>query len=281
MLDIRATTGTPGAVLVNANLSTIALNDGSPVAGVPISDKARLILWGSNSLIANTIATTRLISQDLIDPINGEVMPLGTTSLQNQAYKFTNVPYRTGARTIGQGTNTAQTATSTGFTLDYYDPSTPNSGKVIGGSMGLERVSPNQIVIPQICAADTALTWTTTGLAPATQIPNGRYALLGAFASLMTEPHCVRFSHADFGAFKPGFPLVGQGNSAILGFQKGMKDYLATSQGVQFVALSEITNKPCIPTFSVSNAGTGLVIESLAGTATDTPTYSLVLAKIG
>ena len=276
MLDIRATTGTPGAVLVQANLNTIALNDGSPVAGVPISDKARLILWGSNSLIANTIGATRLISQDLIDPINGELMVLGTTSLQNQAYKFTNVPYKTGARTIGQGTNTAQTATSTGFTVDYYE-----GGGVIGGGMGLERVAPNQIVVPQICAADTALTWTTTGVAPATQIPNGKYALLGAFPSLMTEPHCVRFSHADFGAFKPGFPLVGQGNSAILGFQKGMKDYLHMSQGYQFVAFSEILNKPCIPTFNVSNAGTGLVIESLAGTATDTPTYNLLLAKIG
>ena len=276
MLDIRATTGTPGAVLVNANLATIALSDGSPVAGVPIRDTARLVLWGSNSLIANTVATTRLISQDLIDPINGELMVLGTTSLQNQAYKFTNVPYKTGARTIGQGTNTAQTATSTGFTVDYYE-----GGSVTGSGNGLERVLPNQIVVPQICAADTALTWTTTGLAPATQVPNGKYALLGAFPSLMTEPHCVRFAHADFGAFKPGYPLVGQANSAILGFQKSMKDYLATSQGYQFVAMSELLNKPCIPVFSVSNAGTGLVIESLAGTATDTPTYNLHLAKVG
>ena len=275
MLDVRATTGTPGAVLVLANLATIALNDGSPVAGVPVRDTARLVLWGSNSLIANTVANTKLISQDLIDPINGEEIRLGTTSLQNQAYKLTNVPYKTGARTISQGTNTAQTATSTGFTVDYYE------GGTIGGSQGVERVSPNQISVSQICAADTALTWTTTGLAPATQIPNGKYALLGSFASLMTEPHCVRFAHADFGAFKPGFPIVGMANSAILGFQKGMKDYLQASAGYQFVAFSELLNKPCIPVFSVSNAGTGLVIESLAGTATDTPTYTLVLAKVG
>ena len=276
MLDVRCSTGTPGAVLVNANLTTIALNDGSPVSGVPIRGDARLVLWGSNSLIANTVATTRLISQDLIDPINGEIMVLGTTSLQNQAYKFTNVPYRTGARIIGQGANTAQTATSTAFCVDYY-----KGGSVIGSGNGLERVLPNQLVVPQICAADTALTWTTTGFAPATQIPNGKYALLGAFPSLMTEPHVVRFSHADFGSFKPGYPLVGQANSAILGFQKGMKDYLATSQGYQFVAMSEMLNQPCIPVFNVSNAGTGLVIESLAGTATDTPTYNLHLAKVG
>ena len=276
MLDIRATTGTPGAVLVLANLATIALNDGSPVAGVPINDKARLVLWGSNSLIANTIANTKLISQDLIDPINGEEIRLGTTSLQNQAYKLTNVPYKSGARTISQGTNTAQTATSTGFTLDYYD-----GGSVIGSAMGFERVLPNQISVSQVCAADTALTWTTTGLAPSVQVPNGKYALLGAFTSLLTEPHCVRFSHADFGAFKPGFPIVGSANSDILGHQKGMKDYLQASAGYQFVALSELLNKPCIPVLSVSNAGTGLVIESLAGTATDTPTYTLVMAKVG
>jgi hypothetical protein len=274
MLDIRATTGTPGAVLVNANLATIALNDGSPVAGVPIRDTARLILWGSNSLIANTVATTRLISQDLIDPINGEEIRLGTTSLQNQAYKLTNVLYKSGARTISQGTNTAQTATSTGFTLDYYD------GGTIGSATGMERTLANQISISQICAADVALTWTSTGLAPATQIPNGRYALLGAIPSLMTEPHCVRFGHADFGAYTPGFPLVGTANSDILGHQKGMKDYIQSSMGYQFVALSEMLNKPCIPLFSVSNAGTGLVIQSLAGTATDTPTYTLVLAKV-
>jgi hypothetical protein len=159
--------------------------------------------------------------------------------------------------------------------MDFYD-----GGPVMGSGTGQERVMANQIAISQICAADVALTWTGTGFAPATQIPNGKYALFGAFPSLMTEPHVVRFSHADFGAYKPGFPLVGSANSAILGWQKGQKDYLQLSQGTQFIAMSELLNKPCIPVFSVSNAGTGLVIESLAGTATDTPTYTLMLAKV-
>jgi hypothetical protein len=276
MLDIRATSGTPGAVLVNATLGTIAVNDNSPVAGVPISDKARLILWGSNSLIANTIASTTLISQDQVDPINGEEIRLGTTSLQNQAYKLTNVPYKTGARLIKQGTNTAQTATSQGFTIDYYE-----GGPVIGGGSGAERLLPNQIAIAQICNADAAITWTGTGFAPGTQIPNGKYGLLGAIPSLMTEAHCVRFTHADFGPFTPGFPLVGTANSDILGHQKGMKDYIQASMGYQFVALSELLNKPCVPVFSVSNAGTGLNIQSLSAAATDTPTYTLILAKVG
>jgi hypothetical protein len=276
MLDMRAVTGTPGAVLVLANLTTIAVNDASPVAGVPLSDKARLILWGSNSLIANTIANTKLTSQDCIDPINGEEIRLGTTSLQNQAYKLTNIPYKTGARIISQGTNTAQTATSQGFTLDYYD-----GGPCIGSGSGQERVLPNQISLPQICNADAAITWTATGFAPGTAIPNGKYALLGAIPSLITEAHCVRFTHADFGFCKPGFPLVATAASDILGHQKGMKDYIQASMGYQFVALSEMLNKPCIPVFNVSNAGTGLQIESLSAAATDTPTLEMLLAKVG
>jgi len=275
MLDLRAVTGTPGAITTLANLSTIAVNDGSPVAGVPISDKARLVLWGSNSLIANTIARTKLTSQDCIDPLNGEDVTLGSTSLQNQFYKFTNMAYKTGARTISQGTNTAQTATSQGYTLDFYEDI-----QGIGGGQGFERIFPNQVVVPQTLNADIAITWTSTGFAPATALPNGKYALLGVETSVMTEAHLLRFQHQNFGSYMPGFPLVGQPNSAILGFQKGMKDYLATAPGYQFVALAEILNKPVIPTFNVSNAGTGLNIQSLAAAATDTPVLSMHLAKL-
>lgn len=274
MLDIRATTGTPGAVGVAnlANLVTAAANDGTAVPGVPIRPDARLILWGSNSLIANTIAQTRLISQDLIDPINGEILNLNTTSLQNQAYKFTNVPYKTGSRLISQTTNTAQTATSQAFTLDYYE----------GGPVANPGWTPiNQIVLPQTLTADVAITWTATGIAPTVAIPNGKYALLGLYNSVQTEAHCYRFKHADFGSFVPGFPCVGQPNSAIFGLQKGMKDELSTNPGMQFVALSDILKRPCCPVFTVSNAGTGLIIESMSAAATDTPLVQLCLAKVG
>lgn len=274
MLDIHAVTGTPGAVLVRANLATIAVNDFAVVAGVPLQPGARLILWGSNSLIANTIAATQLICQDCIDPINGEYISLGSASLQNQAYKFTNIPYKTGARVISQGTNTAQTATSQGFTLDYYE-----GGNVMDGR-GL-RFASNAIALPQVCNADVAITWTATGFAPATAIPNGKYALLGAYVTKTTEAHVIRFQHADFGQFFPGFPSVDHAASAILGFQKGMKDPLATDPGYQFVALSEMLGKPCVPVFKVTNAGTGLNILSLAAAATDTPSITLNLCRVG
>jgi len=275
MLDLRATSGTPGAVATLANLTTIAVNDGSPVAGVPIRDTATLVLWGSQSLIANTIARNKLTSQDCVDPLNGEDVNLGAASLQNQFYKLTRIPYKSGARIIGQGTNTAQTATSTGFTLDLYE-----GGPVQGQGQGFERMAPNQIMVNQILATDVAITWTATGFAPATAIPNGKYALLGAYVSAVTEAHLFRFQHADFGAHTPGFPSLSQSASAILGWQKTMKDYLAASQGYQFVALTELLNKPCIPIFSVSNAGTGLNIQSLAAATTDTPTLTLVLAQV-
>jgi hypothetical protein len=231
-------------------------------------------MWGSSSLIANTIARNQLLSQDCVDPLHGEDINLGATSLQNLDYHFTNMPYKTGARIILQGTNTAQTATSLGATLDYYEG---------GPTMGPEGMlfHENKICIPQVLAADVAVAWVATGFAPAVAIPNGKYALLGAVVTVTTEGHFFRFQHADFGSFMPGFPACGQSNSAILGLQKTPKDWLATSPGYQFVTLSELTKKPCIPVFTVSNAGTGLLIQSISGAATDTPNLSLNLVKVG
>lgn len=274
MLDIHAVTGTPGATTTLTALGTICPNDKQVVAGVPISDKARLIIWGSLSLVANTIYLTRLQSQDQIDPLNGERVNLGTASLQNEFHKYTNLPYQAGARVISQTTNTAQTATSIGFTMDHYEaPST-----VLGKEL---RFAPNQISIGQTLNVNVAVTWVTTGFAPATAIPNGKYALLGARVALLTDPALIRFEHADFGKFTPGFPVVEEGASAILGFQKGTKDELLTAQGYQFIIMSELTGKPCVPVFSVSNAGTGLNIQMVAPTNTDTPQVTLNLVKVG
>lgn len=274
MLDLHCTTGTPGAVAALLALAAIPVGDLSVIPGVPMRPDARLIMWGSSSLIANTIARNQLLSQDCIDPIHGEDINLGATSLQNLSYHFTNIPYKTGARAISQGTNTAQTATSLGMTLDYYDggPMLPAQGLLF---------HENKICLPQICVADVAVAWTTTPFAPAVAIPNGKYALLGANITVTTEGHFFRFIHADFGSFIPGFPGVGQSNSAILGLQKGPKDWLQCSPGYQFVTLSELTGKPCVPVFTVSNAGTGLLIQSISGAATDTPNISLNLVKVG
>jgi len=275
MLDLHATGGTPGATTTYTGLGTVIANDGTTVAGVPQRPDARLILWGSNSLVANTIYASQLRSQDCIDPINGELLRIGTASLKNQVYKFTNIPFRTGARVIGQSTNTAQTATSSGFTLDVYE----TGGDCISGD-GL-RFAPNQLPITQTQgAADLVNSWYSTPVAPATAIPNGKYAILGVWATLSTGPHCVRFAHADFKGLYPGVPIVDAFGSAILGAQEGMLDPLWNNQGYQFVYLSEIANKPLVPVFNVTSAGTGLSVQSLATVTTDTPYWIINLAKL-
>lgn len=275
MLDLHATGGTPGATTTYTALATLIANDGTATAGVPLRPDARLIMWGSGSLVANTIYGTQLTSQDSIDPINGELLRIGTASLKNLVYKTTNIPFSSGARVIGQSTNTAQTATSFAFTLDTYD-SMPNAVS----SEGLRFPAKSVLVTQTQGAADLVLSWYGTAVAPATALPNGKYALLGVWATLSTGPHLVRFKHADFGFCTPGVPVVDTFGSAILGAQEGMLDVLWANAGYQFVALGEMSKKPCVPTFTVSSAGTGLRVESLATVTTDTPYWIMNLAKL-
>lgn len=277
MLDIHATGGTPGATTTYTGLATLIANDGTSAAGVPQRPDARLIMWGSGSLVANTIYGTQLRSQDLIDPANGELIRIGTASLKNLVYKCTNVPFNKGARVIGQSTNTAQTATSFGFTLDTYD----NEGECVSADQIGGRFAPKQVAYTQTQgAADLVLSWYNTAFAPATAIPNGKYGILGVWATLSTGPHLVRFNHADFKGLYPGVPVVDAFGSAILGAQEGMLDSLWAAAGYQFVWLSEVSKKPCIPVFKVSSAGTGLGIQSLATVTTDTPYWIVNLAKL-
>ena len=94
-------------------------------------------------------------------------------------------------------------------------------------------------------------------------------------------PHLVRFSHADFLGKEPGVPIVPSTAVLTAGFQQGLRDALVGPSGYQFVVLSELTGKPCVPVFSVSNAGTGLNVKSLASANTDTPVWTLNLARVG
>jgi len=282
MLDLHASGGTPGATTTYTALATLIANDGTTSAGIPTagtSDKpARLIMWGSGSLVANTIYGTQLRSLDSVDTVNGEMLRIGTASLKNLVYKLTNIPFKSGARVIGQSTNTAQTATSFGFTLDAYDN---EPGSVSPDSFG-GRFAPDVVVQAQTQgAADLVLSWYNTPFAPTSPLPIGRYALLGSWMALSTGPHLVRFQHADFKGKTPGYPMVDSFGSAILGAQEGMLDPLWANAGYQFVYLSEISKKPCVPAFSTQSTGTGLGIQSLATVTTDTPYHILNLAKIG
>lgn len=274
MLDIHAVSGTPGAATVlGTAFPTIAVNDLAATPNVPNNPLARLIMWGAMSITANTIGAAKLQSQDLIDPINGELITLGSASLKNIFYKPTNVPYKTGGRLISVGTNTG-VATGLAFTVDHLD------GGPVTGDQNM-RFAPNCIVMPQTLVADVALTWTTTGFAPATAIPNGKYAILGFYLTKTTAGHLIRFQHADFAQNLPGIPAVDNVASAILSVQEGMVDPMQTDPGYQFLALSDMTNKPLCPIFSVTNAASGLNIQSLAVAAVDTPVINLNLIKVG
>ena len=274
MLDFHTVSGTPGATTTITKLATLPASDLATVLGVPTDDNARLIMWGSVSLVANTIYLTQLLSQDQVDSINGEVINLGTSGLQNEVHKFTNLPYVKGPRRIGQSTNTAQTATSLGFTLDHY------AGGSAIHAKGL-RFAPGQIAVRQTLNTNVAVVWTSTGLAPAEPLPNGKYALLGAYVALITMPTLIRFQHNNFLGKLPGFPTIGTMLVGTAGIEQGTKDALMQDAGYQFVTLSELTGQPCVPVFSVSNAGTGLNIQAAAAANTDTPQVTLNLVKIG
>jgi len=276
MLDVHAMNGTPGAATVlGANFSTIAPGgDGQSVAGVPIAPGAVLRMWGGLSIAANTIGALRLQSQDQPDPINGEHYLPGAASLLNELIKYTNLPYKTGVRAISMGTNTGVDA-ATAYTIDELQG---NAGQCIDGALA------ERMVVPSALTFGGALTigqWGQLAFAPATAIPNGKYAILGALVSAMSYGGLIRFKHNDFGRASPGFPVSNYEIISTSSWDKIEKDTLLVGEsGYQFVHLSKILGKPQCPVFEVTNAGTGLVIECLSRVA-DTPVVSLLLAKVG
>jgi hypothetical protein len=241
---------------------------------VPIRPDARLIDWGFLSPTADSIARLKLASQDQIDPINGEDISPGVASLWLGFHKFTNIPYKTGSRIITAGTNVGVVAGS-GLLIDYYDH--PSD---LGGDRAY--FTPNIVMPPSLTygAATVANTWGTNAYAPATALPNGKYAILGSWTTALANVAAIRFLHADFGFCAPGYPVADPEISAILGWQIHNRDPLWLANGYQFAYLSEKTGKDCIPVFTASNAGTGLAIQMLAAQAA-TPVVTLNLAKVG
>lgn len=273
MLDLHAVTGTPGAATVlGAAFNTVCTNDGAAVAGVPISPNAILVAWGGLSIAANTIGSIKLQSQDMIDPLNGETVQLGAASLLNNFVKFTKLPFKTGGRIITMGTNTAVGAASA-FLLDTYPGGTTVQGDYF----------PEKEVTPLLTTFGGALTihvWGSQAFAPATMLPVGKYAILGAYVSAMSYGGLLRFQHADFGFATPGIPVANYETISTSTWDKVMKNTLLMSEhGYQFVYLSDIMNTPCCPVFSVTSAGTGLNIQALSAVA-DTPVVTLNLSKL-
>jgi len=274
MLDVRGLIHTPGATTtLGTGADTIPTNDGAQVAGVPLRPDAVLRMWGVHSVLANTIAIAKLQSQDMVDPINGVTVTPGTTSLLNQWYDYTALPYKTGARYIQSGTNTAQAA-QTAFTIDEYAGGPVMFGK---SDMGNDVVTPSTT----FGGAVTSNVWYSQPFSPASAIPNGKYMIHGVHVKDITCPGCIRFAHADFGFMKPGFPCMPEVIVSTTSWDKAMKDDLVlNSVGEQFDYLSAKFGRPMNPVFTVSNAGTGLNFEWL-GNVANTPTVDLFLSKVG
>ena len=270
MLDFHSQTITPGAVLVLGAAGAVSVNDGCSALGVPVSTGATLVGWGVESVLANGIARMKLTSQDMVDPVNGEDCAFAATNIISNIWKYDNMPYRSGSRVITAGTNTAQTICSA-VTLDNY-----SGGPCVAGS----RRMPNQVVAATATTFGAALVanaWAGQAFAPVTALPAGKYAILGAVCAAVTHG-AVRFAHADFGGKKPGFPVCETGVAATLA--GASKSDLFLEPGLQFVTLSEELGIPCCPVFTVTNMGTGLIIEAMSPTIA-TPTVVLWLAKVG
>jgi hypothetical protein len=274
MLDLHANVITPGAVLVlGVGPGVIAAGDGQSVAGVPIAPDATLVGFGMNSATADSIARISLTSQDMVDPISGIDVAPGATSTVLNFWHWLALQYKTGQRVIRAGTNTGVTA-GTSLLLDYYG----RGGPCIAGS----RIMPNQVVPTTSTTFGAALganAWGVQPYAPATAIPNGKYAILGSRVSACTQA-AIRFAHADFQGFKPGYITADLNQAAATSWTTNSKVMADMNMDLQFVRISETLGKPCAPVFSVSNAGTGLSIEMIAAQAA-TPVVDLFLAKVG
>lgn len=276
MLDVHALTVTPGAVLVlGADGVVSAGGDGASTPGVPINSGpgiSTLKMWGFNSATADSIAAIRMRSQDMADPIDGIYITPGAASLLVQYFDYTHLPYVKGTRSINVGTNVGVVA-GNAFTIDDVEQ---------GETMAIAPDSGNEAAVGPTTfgAALAANTWgTQPWLAP--NLPAGKYALLGCFASAFANVATIRFRHPDFKGLSPGFPVVNYELALAATTQVGMRDELVqTAVGEQFIYLSEKFKKPMCPVFTVGNAGTGLSIDMIAAQAA-TPVVDVVVAKVG
>jgi hypothetical protein len=276
MLDLHGTQVTPGAVLVLSANPTVPLlgNDGQTVAGVPVDPKNAILMgWGGISPTADTIANIKLTSQDLDDPINGITVTPGAANLTNIWHMASKLKYERGSRTITMGTNTGVVAGLV-YYLDAYQ----------GGPVDPGTYFPDRPVITPVTTfggALTALTWGSQAYTPATSLPEGKYAILGAWVAAIANAALIRFQHSDFNGFLPGFPVANYETISTASWDKIMKtDILMASAGWQFKLLSDLTGSPMCPVFSAGPSGTGLVIQAAAAQA-DTPTVILNLNKVG
>lgn len=270
MLDIHGLSSGGGTALTA--IATILLGgDLATVAGVPVAGGAALVRWGGLTTIADTIKELKLVTQDQIDPVNGQDIVTGGTGSG-----IIDVPdylkFKTGARNPSMAQNTGA-ANNVAYLIDNYGggPVTQHEYYGVDGQ--------NWQGSTVYGGALVALTWKQQAFNPGSAIPAGKYAIRGATVSSLTNYALIRFRHADFGAFAPGFPVVDV-NQTVAIANRPANDLLVPYAGVQFSYLSKILRVPCEPIFTVQANATGLNFE-MAAITTDTPQVNLFLTKVG
>ena len=265
MLDLHAASIT-GAATYTTVSTILAGNDGAPLAGVPVLDGANLVNWGGLTTIASPILAIKLTTQDQMDSVNAQEV-VKTGGVEGIVNFWDNLPTKA-QRFIAM--KTAAVATMAYFTDNYAGGNVirmPKYGKP--GKNGLY----SQV----FGGALTAITWGTVAFAPASAMPVGKYAILGAYVSALTNYGLIRFQHANFGGLFPGFPVIDHTKASARAVVN--PDDIFTNQGFQFSAMSDILGIPCCPVFNVTAQGTGLTIWAAAITA-DTPNVALNVVKL-
>jgi hypothetical protein len=261
MLDLHALYDSTGSTTL-ANATVIPALDGQTSKGVPIAPDAVLKGWGVFTTIADTLKECKMISQDQVDSINGEDWNVGAAGVLGIAHFPSHLPYKSGGRAISYAQNTGAAPIVT-YTLDWY-PSPMGANPQNFGQM---------IKLPQVFGgALTAGAWGSVPVAPTSNIPAGKYAILGVYVHALTNYAIVRFRHADFGGKIPGFPVVDYAKASARAVVP-MPTPVFNLEGEQFRAFGDC------PVFNATSAGTGLTIDCLDITA-DTPNVILNLVQV-
>lgn len=240
---------------------------------MPVAGGAALVGWGGLTTIADTIKELKLVSQDQLDPVNGEDIVTGSAA-SGIISVWDYLKFAAGARSVSMAQNTGG-ANNMAYLLDLY-PQGPTQRHPVYGVDGH-----NWYGSTVYGGALTALTWKQQAFNPTNAIPAGKYAIQGAWCSSLTNYGLIRFRHADFGVFAPGFPVVDPNVAAARASVPGIgQDLLTVYSGYQFSYLSQLLGVPCEPVFTVQANATGLNFEMAAITA-DTPEVILNLVKVG
>jgi hypothetical protein len=265
MLDLHALYNATGynATLTDMSIAAnIPANDGQSAAGVPIAPGAVLKGWGAVAIAAKYIQEMQLISQDQIDPINGEHWGIHALSTLIMTHFDAYLPFAKGKRSIKASQVSGAQGKILGYTIDQY----PSPGGASVKNFG------QRIILPQTLGAATSQLWGSTPVAPTSMIPAGKYAILGAYVHSLTDNAIIRFQHADFGGKKPGFP-VNDPELAIARAVTPMNCPVFNMYGLQFMALGDI------PIFNCTVQGTGSTVD-LIDNAADTATIDIQLVQL-